>query len=126
MRRLMRQAFWAPGLTLLCILALLCFGSDAGLTARQMADAGKPQHTGIAFDVVQGEQPADYAVRPNSQYPRPSSPLTLKQTHHFLAIGVSLILLVLIGCFPISPTATHRTCIFVTSWHLLRAPPKTV
>ncbi len=126
MRGMKRRAFRVLGLTLLCIHFLLCFSCYEGLPSSQTVEMDRLQHTGIASDIMQDEQPADYAVRSNGPYPRPNSPLTLKQTHHLLAIALALILLVLIGSYAVYPTKLNRICIFITSWHLLRAPPKTV
>ena len=122
-----RRAWKVLVLTLLCMHFFpLCFALDTEHPATFTADTAKTQSVSIAMDIVQGEQPGDYAVKPNGQYPRSSSPLTLKQIQHFLSIAISLILLVLIGSFAVYPTKLNRICIFVTSWHLLRAPPKTV
>ncbi len=127
MSGMMRQAFRVRVLALLCIcFLLLSFGWNFGQTFTFMDDPAKQLRAGISLDIAQGEQPTDYAVRPNSPYPRPNSPLTLKQIQHFLAIALSLILLVLIGSYAVYPTRLNSSCIFVSSWHLLRAPPKTI
>ena len=125
MLSLKRRGYRGLVLSLFCVLfLLLCFGWHTGQIAGT-TQTTIPQRAGIAFDMAQKEQPVDYAVKPYNQSPQANSPLTLRQTHHLLAIAVSLILLVLIGCYSAYPAKLNVTCIFVTSWHLLRAPPKT-
>lgn len=126
MQAMNRQAFLGLVLAMLCMLFfLLCFGWSGAQTAAFADQPSSPRQDNVAVTIAQSEQNVEIAVRPNNQYSRPNSPLTLKQTHHYLSIAVSLVLLVLFGNNIVYLPRFNRTCLFVTSWHLLRAPPKT-
>ncbi len=125
MRNGNRQAARVLGLMLICAHIFLCIGCGIGLSTAQPSALGAVQHAGIAFDIVQIEQSADFAVKSNSNpYRHPNSPLTLKQTFHFLTVALSLFLPVIIGAYAVYPIKRNRISIVISSWHLLRAPPK--
>ena len=126
MRSRKRQAARVLGLMVLCAHLLMCFGWGAGFSFAQPSEMDAGQHSDITFDIVQAEQPADYAVKSNSSpYRRLNSPLTLKQTYHFLSFALFLFLLAIIASFVVYPIQNCSISTRIKSWHLLRAPPKT-